>query len=228
MVRQLRAAFLAGILVVVPLAVTGWVIVLLVGVLDNAILLVPGRFQPANGALRTALGVGLAFAVVLSVGFLARSYVGGRVVLLYEWLLNKVPVLSSVYEAVKQLLETLMSANEGYFQRVVFVEWPRRGVYSLAFYTGRSRVEHPDGTVYASLFLPTTPNPTTGFWVVIPEDDVIESGLTVEEGFKLLMSGGILQPRRGIPLKHGLRPGDLAEDVEALLDRDAAPPPDTP
>ena len=241
--QRVRGAFLAGLLVVIPAGITIWVFVALVRFLEGAIKLVPEPWRPENliGVAIPGLGVLLAITTVLFMGLMARS-VGGRAVInAYEYVLLKVPVLSSVYQGVKQLLEALFSTDKDYFQQVVIVEWPRPGLYALAFYTGQSFLQAEGKPRMVNLFMPTTPNPTTGYFIMLPEDQVITTDLTVEQGFKLLMSAGHRRapgaghrrPRRHAPLRAGNRRGAAPPGAHPLGPRNrvhgarAATRPDT-
>ena len=159
----------------------------------------PIRFLETPG-----LGFVLTILVILLIGALARGFVGRRVVNLVEDTLRAVPLLGTVYFAVRQLLEQVFSDRAQSFQKVVLVEFPRRGAYCLGFVTARGwpGVEDAVGAALISVFVPTTPNPTSGFFVMFPEADVRVLDMTVEEAFKALMSSGIVQPTRGGEL-HG-------------------------
>ena len=212
--QQVRATFLAGLLVVVPLAVTIYVLFVLVGILESAILLVPPPWRPENmfGVRIPGLGVLLALSMVMALGLLTRTLAGRAIVRTYERVLSRVPVLSSVYAGVKELLEMLLSRNQAAFQAVVLAEWPRKGLYSVGFLTGDAFLEVEGETKLVNVFLPTTPNPTTGYFFMLPEDRLIHTDLTVEQGFKLLMSAGIVAPAEVISLaKPDMLPDTLVE-----------------
>lgn len=197
---RFRRAFLAGILVVVPLAFTVWVLVSLGDVLESGIHLVPRELQPTNPLARSAMGILLALGLVMAVGLATRSYLGNQVVLFYEAMLARVPILSTLYGGVKQLLEALFSSKKRYFREAVLVEWPQPGYYCLAFCTGEAFLQKEGEPKLVNLFMPTTPNITTGFFIVLREDRVISTDMTVEEAFKLLMSAGIVAPEWGLML----------------------------
>lgn len=195
--QRIRRALFAGLLVLGPITVTVWLLVFLVSVLEGVVRLLPEGIQPENllGFKIPGLGLVLAFLTVLGVGMATRSYVGGRVVEWYERLLVRVPVVSGVYTGVKQLMEALFAADRGNFRKVVLIEWPRRGVRAVAFHTGESFVQPDSGEVWVNVFLPTTPNPTSGYYLMVPEHDVVILDLSVEDAFKLIMSAGIVAPR---------------------------------
>jgi uncharacterized membrane protein len=200
----LRRYFVAGILLFAPLGITLWAMAWIIQRLDNLILphllrlLRPGVEAPPLpfvGALFTLL-------VILLFGVVARHLFGNEMVRIYERLLDRVPVARSIYAGVKQLTEAILFADtRESFRRVVLVEYPRKGLWAIAFTTGPTR-----GPVQASLpgptlncFVPTTPNPTSGFYLLVPEDEVMEVELSVEEAFKLVMSAGLVAPNEKGP-----------------------------
>ncbi len=192
---ETRSDLVAGGLLVVPLAVTGWLAIRLVRLLDG----LAASFLPeALSALKVpGLGIVVAFVLIIAVGAATRYYTGRRVVSFYEGWLSRVPVIRAVYLAFKQLVGSLFSGKKSEFSQVVLVEYPRKQVYALAFVTGVAKhleiagEEHGD---LLSVFLPTTPNPTSGFYLVLPRSETLELDIGVEEAFKLLMSAGIVQP----------------------------------
>lgn len=203
----LRRYFVAGILAFAPLAITIWAIAWIIQRLDNLLLpqvlalLMPGLEEPPRlpfvGALFTLL-------VILLMGVIARHFFGGEFVRIWERLLARVPVARNIYAGVKQLFEAIFRANEGTrFNRVVLIEYPRKGLYALAFTTGRTRgkLQNIRDEVMINCFLPTTPNPTSGYYLIVPESEVQEVQITVEEAFKLVMSAGLVTPDTdgGIP-----------------------------
>ncbi len=195
---SLRGALLAGVLVLAPLGVTFWVFFALVRLTDGVLLLLPGSVQPEQlvGFAIPGLGVVLTVLLVAMVGYTMQYYTGRRVVEFYERMLARVPVLSGIYQGVKQLIDTVLMQKGAHFREVVIVEYPRHGVYCLAFLTNEqsSIVLDGDSPDLISIFLPTTPNPTSGFYLLLPRRDVRKVDLSVEEAFKLIMSAGIVTP----------------------------------
>ena len=202
-----RRYFVAGLLAFAPLAITLWVLVWIVQRLDNLLLprvldlLLPGLesapdLPPFVGALFT-------FVVILLAGVVVRHLFGHELVRIGERLLSRVPVARSIYSGVKQLFEAIITSNKrSSFNRVVLVEYPRKGIYALAFTTGVA--EGPIGAVLpeqrlVNCFVPTTPNPTSGFYLVIPEAEIHEVDLSVEEAFKVIMSAGLVTPKASSP-----------------------------
>lgn len=210
--QRVRTVFLAGLLVTLPLAVTIWVIVTLVAFVDGVIAWVP-RLVPAwamqflqtevypewlpvaEHGLPQGLGILVAVLTLFLVGVVARSYLGARLIQVYEWVLGHVPIASSIYQAVKELLELVLKQDGSAFEKVVLVEWPRPGLYSVGFLNGEAWVQVEGRARMVNVFLPTTPNPTTGFFAMVPEDQVVETDMSVEQGFKILMSAGLVAPQ---------------------------------
>ncbi len=192
--------FVTGILVFAPIGITVWAIAWIVQRLDNAILppllklALPGLEEPPRlpfvGALFTLV-------VILLLGVIARHFFGAEAVRLSERVLERVPVARSIYAGVKQLVEAIFKASgPSAFRRVVLIEYPRKGIWAVAFTTGTARGIVQDLTpgTMVNCFVPTTPNPTSGFYLLVPEDEVTEANLSVEEAFKLVMSAGIVAP----------------------------------
>lgn len=198
MFTELRSALIAGVLVLAPLGVTFWVFFALVGRADRIIELLPTRLQPQAllGMSIPGLGILLSLVLVTVVGSMMQYYTGRRVVELYEGLLSRVPVLSGIYQGVKQLIDTVFMRKGAHFRQVVLVEYPRRGLYCFAFLTNEDpylKLSEGDADLI-SIFLPTTPNPTSGFYLLVPRSDVQRVNLTPEEAFKVIMSAGIVTP----------------------------------
>ncbi len=196
----LRRYFVAGILAFAPLAITIWAIAWIIQRLDNLLLprllalLMPGLEEPPRLPL---VGAVFTLVVILLMGVIARHFFGHEFVRIWERLLVRVPVARNIYAGVKQLFEAIFRANkESRFNRVVLIEYPRKGIYALAFTTGPTRgiLQDVRDEPMINVFLPTTPNPTSGYYLLVPESEVQEVDLTVEEAFKLVMSAGLVSP----------------------------------
>ncbi len=197
----IRHYFVAGILFFAPIGVTIWAIGSIIVWLDNLLLprfiklILPGIEDPPSIPL---LGILFTFVVILLLGVVARHLLGGELQRAWERLLARVPFARSIYGGVKQLVEAIFtsSAHSSRFRRVVLVEFPRKGIYSLAFTTGTSKgvVEDATGKAMVNCFVPTTPNPTSGFFLLIPDEELIEIDISVEDAFKLVMSAGLVSP----------------------------------
>jgi uncharacterized membrane protein len=195
--EALRSYFVAGILAFAPLGITIWAISWIIQRLDNLLLpqvltwvgLEDPPRLPFVGALFTLV-------VILMMGVVARHLFGGQFVRAWERLLSRVPVARNIYSGVKQLFEAIFQRSETRFNRVVLIEYPRRDIWAIAFTTGAARglVQQMTEKHMINCFLPTTPNPTSGFYLLVPEEDVYEVDLTVEDAFKLVMSAGLVTP----------------------------------
>jgi len=196
----LKANLLAGILFLMPLVATFWFLGLLITWVDKSLLLLPPAYRPEAFLPFPIPGLGLilVFVVLLTTGVFVRNFIGRKLVALGERVMSYIPFVSKVYVSVKKLVETIFFGAGKDFKRVVLIEYPRKGLFALAFVTGEATGEVQEKTARRCLnvFLPTTPNPTSGFYLLVPEDDVTPLDMTVEESFKLLMSGGILSPER--------------------------------
>lgn len=191
--RRIRQSLVTGLLVVAPLAFTIWGLFFLVNLADNLLKILPYSIRPEQvfGFPIPGLGLLLVLAILFFVGGLARLYVGRRVIEWYESFLKRVPIVSSVYAGLKQFLETIFSDNKAAFSQAVLIEYPRRGIYCLAFVTNENSPiqSEPD---LVSVFLPTTPNPTSGFFLMIPRVDIQYLNITTEEAFTMIMSAGLV------------------------------------
>jgi uncharacterized membrane protein len=195
----LRRYVVAGLLIWVPLGVTLLIVGFLVDLMDRTLLLLPASVQPENllGYRIPGLGLVLTAAVVLVTGIIVTNLFGRQLFDLGEQLLQRIPVVRSIYGAVKQVTESMFSSGKS-FRKVVLVEYPRQGMWSLAFQTGSGAEEVCDrtGKEITNVFIPTTPNPTSGFFLMVPRGDVIELDMSVDEGLKMLLSVGVVVPAR--------------------------------
>ncbi|MFQ5736088.1 MAG: DUF502 domain-containing protein [Thermodesulfobacteriota bacterium] len=199
MKKRLKRYFITGLLVVVPLYITVYVLTLIVGFMDNVFNILPKALRPDTYLPFHVPGQGLAFTIIgiFIVGVLTTNFFGRKIFHLTERLLLRVPILRIVYNATKQFMETFLSSDHEGFRRVVLVEFPRRGTYSLGFVTGRARGEikekvHERNGI--SVFMPTAPNPTSGYYIVVREDEIIPLEMSVEDAFKVVMTGGMVVP----------------------------------
>lgn len=201
MKRTLKRYFITGLLIVVPLGLTFYVLVLIVGLMDAVLTYLPKPLQPGTYLPFHIPGLGIIFTVltILLVGLLATNLLGKRLIEVGEGLLDRIPFLRSIYNSTKQFLETFLSKEHQGFRRVVLVEFPRKGLYSIGFVTGVTKGEVQDKTQerVVNVFLPTTPNPTTGYYLLVPEKDTIPLEMTVEDAFKLIITGGMVSPEAG-------------------------------
>jgi uncharacterized membrane protein len=206
--------FINGLLIWVPLVITIWVLLLVVDTLDQTLLLLPPDWRPEHwlGVRVRGMGVVLTVVIVFVTGVLAANFIGQRLVRIWNYLLHRIPFFSSVYSSVKQVSDTLFSSQGEAFHKALLVQWPRPGMWTIAFLTGvpgGDVATHLQGD-YVSIYVPTTPNPTGGYFVMLPRADVIELDMSVDDALKYIISMGVVAPS-----------GDEPEQREA---EDAASP----
>ena len=195
----LRRYLVAGLLVWIPLGVTFVIIKFLVELMDRSLLWLPPQFQPEQlfGFAIPGLGVVLSALVVLGTGVIVANFFGRHLIGFWEQLLSRIPLVRSIYSGVKQVAATVLSGSGQSFSKVVLVEYPRRDAWTLAFVTGKAWPGIAD-TIGAddlvSIYVPTTPNPTSGFFLMVPRKDIQELDLSVDDGLKLILSTGVLTP----------------------------------
>lgn len=198
MFSNLRKYLIAGLLVWLPLAATIFVIRLLLNLMDKTILLIPPEFRPENvlGFSIPGFGIIVGIFILLITGMFAANLFGRRLVTFWESLLGRIPLVRSIYTSVKQVTETIFTANSKSFRKVVLIEYPRKGIWCMGFMTnkGLGVASKSSGQDLMSVFVPTTPNPTSGFIVMLPANDVIVLDLSVEDGFKYIISMGVVIP----------------------------------
>lgn len=194
----MRRYLIAGLLVWVPLGVTFFVVKYLVDLLDQTLLLLPQAYRPEAliGIHIPGLGVILTVIVLLLTGMIAANYFGRTLVNIWEGLLARIPLVRSIYSGVKQVLATLFSDTSKSFKEVVMVEYPRRGAWTLAFVTGQGwqpakQLVNED---LVNIYVPTTPNPTSGFFLMVPRKDIITLDLSIDDGLKMILSLGLIEP----------------------------------
>lgn len=198
--RQLiKRYFITGLLIWVPLAITAWVLVLIVGTMDQSLRLLPEAIHPRSVLGFDIPGVGaiLTLLIIALTGLLAANFIGQRLVVWWEMLLARIPVVNSIYNSVKQVSDTLFSSSGNAFRQALLIEYPRPGAWTIAFLTGRPGGEvlrHLDGE-YVSVYVPTTPNPTSGFFLMLPKAEVIELEMSVDTALKYVISMGVVAPQ---------------------------------
>ena len=194
----MKKYLITGLLIWVPLVITVWVLSFLVDTLDQSLLLLPVSWQPRSwiGFHIPGLGVLMTLAVVLATGVFAANIIGQRLVQYWEGLLARIPIFKSLYFSVKQVSDTLFSSSGLAFRKALLVQYPRQGSWTIAFLTGQ-----PGGDVanhlkgdYVSVYVPTTPNPTSGFFLMIPATDVVELDISVDAALKYIISMGVVPP----------------------------------
>ncbi len=199
--KHLRRYLVAGLLVWIPLGVTIFILRVLIGLMDRTLLLIPLQYRPEEwlGFTVPGLGLILTLLVLLVTGLLAANIVGRSMVGLWESLLDRIPVVRSVYSAAKNFAEIVFSDSGQSFKKVLLIEYPRKGIYSLAFQTATNlgEVQGRTGEEMICTFVPTTPNPTSGYIIILPKKDIIELDMEIDEALKMIISLGVVVPAWG-------------------------------
>jgi len=194
----MKKYFITGLLVLVPLFITIWVVSTLIHTLDQSLLLLPVTWRPKNmfGFEVPGLGALLTLLIIFITGLIATNFFGQQLIAWWEKLLSRVPFVKSIYSSVKQVSDTLFSDSGNAFRKALLVQYPRQGTWTIAFLTGT-----PGGDVnnhlhgdYISIYVPTTPNPTSGFFLMLPKADAIELDMSVDEALKYIISMGTVAP----------------------------------
>jgi uncharacterized membrane protein len=192
--------FITGLLIWIPLVITIWVLKLVVDVLDQSLLLLPVAFQTENwlGIHIPGLGAILTIVIVFVTGVFATNFFGAQLVELWHEILHRIPVVNSIYSSVKQISDTLFSSSGQAFRKALLVQWPQEGMWTIAFLTGT-----PGGGVAnhlppdsVAVYVPTTPNPTGGYFVIVARKNVIELDMSVDQALKYDISMGVAPPQK--------------------------------
>jgi uncharacterized membrane protein len=198
MMSTLRRYFVAGLIVWIPLGITLWVLKLLVDVMDQSLLLVPENYRSDKlfGFHLPGMGIVLTVAIVLATGALAANFFGRKVLKLGDTTLSRIPIVRSIYGGVKQISDTLFSPEGKAFRRAVLVRYPHPGAWTVALVTGSPQHEVAGilGADQISVFVPTTPNITAGFFLIVPRSETIELDMTVDAALKYIISMGVAEP----------------------------------
>lgn len=211
----LRKYLVAGLLVWLPLAATVFIIKLVVDILDLTILLLPVKYQPESllGFSVPGLGVILAVSILIITGILAANLLGRQLVSLWEGLLSRIPLVRTIYNSIKQITTTILTSDGKSFRKVVMIEYPRKETWSMGFLSNEQLAidsKHIN-TDMVAVFVPTTPNPTSGYIIMLPKQDVIELDLSIEDGFKFIISMGVIVPNR--PIRETINTDKVANSV---------------
>lgn len=206
--QSLKNDLIAGLLVVIPLATTIWLTITIASWTINFLTKIPKQLNPFDGMnpilvnlLNLLVGLMVPLLSILLIGLMARNIVGRWLLDVGERILQAIPLAGQVYKTLKQLLETLLKDSKGKFSRVILVEYPRQGIWAIGFVTAAisSDIQEQMTKPVLSVFIPTTPNPTTGWYAVVPEDEVVNLSISIEDAFKILVSGGIVAPNTPLP-----------------------------
>ena len=207
MLKSLRRYLVTGVVIWVPLIVTVLVVRFLLKLMDRTLVVIPLAYQPETllGFKIPGLGLLLSVLILFITGLLAANFFGRKLVSFSESIVNRIPLVRSIYSGVKQVAETVLSDGDTSFKRVMLVQYPRKGVWSLCFQTATDLAEIQSRTEseVVCVFIPTTPNPTSGFILFVPREDLVKLDMTVEEGLRMIISLGVVVP-------HWRRPEDAA------------------
>ncbi len=205
-ITGLRSSFLTGIVVIAPVALTIWLIWTIMGWIDGFVLpLVPTRFNPEQyiGINLRGIGVMIFLVFTIFVGWVAKGLIGRSLIRFAESLVERMPVVRSIYSGVKQIAETIFAQSERNFEKACLIQYPRKGIWAIGFISTEARGEIADKAEtmgrLMSVFVPTTPNPTSGFLLYFPEEDVIELEMNIEDAAKLVISAGLVYPNAKDP-----------------------------
>lgn len=198
MIKSIRKWLLAGLLVCLPVLITLWVLNWIVGTLDQTLLILPEEWRPHAliGMNIPGFGVILAFVILLVLGAITSNLFGRKILSWWHKLVHKIPVVGSIYSGVKQVSDTLLSDSGNAFRKAVLIQWPREGIWTIAFVTGSPGGDaaiHLPGD-FLSVYVPTTPNPTGGYFVMLPRQSCIELEMSVDDALKYIVSMGVVVP----------------------------------
>ena len=198
MLKHIRRYLVAGILVWLPIGVTVFLLRILIGLMDRTLLFLPEQYRPESlfGFGIPGLGFVLTILVVVLTGVFAANIVGRSLVNFWESVLDRIPVVRSIYSAAKNFAEVVFSDSSDSFKQVLLIEYPRKGLYSLAFQTSSElgEVQGRTGEEVVCTFVPTTPNPTSGFIIIVPKKDIVLLDMEVDEALKMIISLGVVVP----------------------------------
>lgn len=191
--KNIKQLFINGLFAILPIVVTIYVLYLVISFLDN---ILGGFVELIIGKSIPGVGLVASIGLIIFMGFIVTNYLGSKLVKLGEKLLEKIPIISNIYFGVKQIINAFSIQGKEMFNKVVLVEYPRKGTYALGFITGECKGEVQDRTSaeLINVFIPTTPNPTSGMLILVPNEEIIYLDMTVEEGLKLIVSAGIVVP----------------------------------
>ena len=196
--KKLRTIIVAGLLVWIPLGLTIFVVKLLIDLLGQTYLLIPSALRPENlfGTTIPGIGVIMAVTIVMLTGLITANYFGNRIIKAWDGFLDRIPLIRSIYSPLKKFSELVLSDQTQSFSKVLLIQYPRKGVYSLCFQTSKELGEIQDktGEKLVCVFIPTTPNPTSGYIILVPQDEVKELKMSVEDALKMIISLGVVVP----------------------------------
>jgi uncharacterized membrane protein len=211
----MKKYLLAGLLVLVPLGITVWVLHFIISSLDQTILLLPEMWRPKwNGALIPGMGIIFAFLLLFITGVIATNVFGKQLVKAWEGIVNRIPVVGAIYKSIKQLTDPVLSENGQAFSKAVLVEFPHAGSHTVAFLTNKvdGEIAKQLGETQVSVYVPTTPNPTSGYMLILPKSKVIELEMSVDQALKYIVSMGVAAPPPDNVVTLPSQPAQLADN----------------
>lgn len=206
--RRIRLNFLTGLLVLLPLYLTGLILVKLFLIIDGILnrlvtraVVAALKLPISDNQVFYGLGIVTLFFLIIAAGSLARNFLGKKILAEFNRKIDKIPIIKSIYKTLRQIIEALLSTNREAFQKPVLIEYPRQGLYSVAFQTQASGgpLQENIGEESITVFLPSTPNPTTGFVLIVPKSQVHDINMSTEDAMKLIISGGVIAGEKKEP-----------------------------
>jgi uncharacterized membrane protein len=196
--KKLKQIFLTGLAVTIPIGLTLYILFFLIDIMDGLLKIIPVRYHPDTllGIHIPGLGIIVTLALITIAGLVTTSYVGYKIVQSGEDLVDRIPFVRNIYQAIKKISDSMFMDKRSSFKKVVLVEFPRKGVYTIGFVTGvpSGEIRKKAGQNCISVFLPTTPNPTSGYLIIVPEDELVPMDMSVEEALTFIISVGIVTP----------------------------------
>ncbi len=224
--QDIKNDLIAGLVVVIPLATTIWLTLNVASWVIRIITRFPKQLNPFTGLnpfLVALINIGIGFAVpilaLLLIGLMARNFAGRWLLDFGERVVQSIPLAGSVYKTIQQLLQTVFQDSKSRFRRVVLIEYPRRGLWAIAFVTGATVTANQNKML--SVFIPTTPNPTSGWYAVVPEEDILNLSISVEDAFKVLLSGGIVGPNLATEIPNHRLEDSLSDPLPDSLPKES-------
>ena len=203
MKKKLKQIFLTGLAVTIPIGLTLYILFFLIDIMDGLLKIIPVRYHPDTllGIHIPGLGIIVTLALITIAGLVTTSYVGYKIVQSGEDLVDRIPFVRNIYQAIKKISDSMFMDKRSSFKKVVLVEFPRKGVYTIGFVTGvpSGEIRKKAGQNCISVFLPTTPNPTSGYLIIVPEDELVPMDMSVEEALTFIISVGIVTPSSDRP-----------------------------
>jgi uncharacterized membrane protein len=196
--KKLKQIFITGLAVTIPIGLTLYILFFLIDIMDGLLKIIPVRYHPDTllGIHIPGLGIIVTLALITIAGLVTTSYVGYKIVQSGEDLVDRIPFVRNIYQAIKKISDSMFMDKRSSFKKVVLVEFPRKGIYTIGFVTGvpSGEIRKKAGQNCISVFLPTTPNPTSGYLIIVPEDELVPMDMSVEEALTFIISVGIVTP----------------------------------